>query len=1060
MLNSFQRWIAVCQVFLVIPAFCQMSAQVVKTSRVVFQQGLDGYEGTFQMRLGAAGENDLGEEVVAGQYDLDGSPFNKEGDDKVDILRFDGVFGQASGKIPLGATILDAEITYMTGTGVNAHTRGVYHVAMLVEEVNELSLYDDWPLNPPGLRGPRGAARIPFGAGTGAVGNQTTFTIDVTDYVQAWSNGEPNHGTILFANDSTDGLQVSTISNEDIGKRPSLTVTYTTEEVILREFRATRSALVRSNTPTVDGATIEVGFLDYAPGDITESLFFFEVFGGNADQITTEMIVIGAKLVLQTSGGALGDLPGYDTGADTPQAFDVRQMFVDWDPSSAFGEVGLNEIDGSIGPVVGRFYGMGEWARATVDVTRVLNNWKAGQKNFGFNVTPAEGSTNGWQIFFPGTVLEEFRPKLRVLAVRVPGLPTAVAKVNKASGQAPLEVSLDASESSAANGGTLAYHWDLGDGTTMEGVSLRHVFAAGAYDVLLTVTDSEGNQARSIVAVTAMAPPIAEFSAVRLEGLEPFHLVADASSSFDPDGGSVQIEWDFGDGATASGILGDHIYRQGGDFDITLSVIDDEGFLSKSTRSITVWETSMEQLRFQQGLDGYMGTVQQAVRADGTIDLGQDVEVYFLDGHPQNSNQAANDAVDLIRFDDMVGDAPNQIPANATVIRASLIFHTGSSPVADTDGPYVIGFLTQSFDETTDYEAFDTGSGVPGERGPRGGLEPRYLAGYAQIALLEVVSADVTPYVQRWVNGEINHGMAVFTDDTSNGWQIRTIGNKQPAFRPALEVVYTTGEVKTREWKPSQSIIAAKDPGMNTQAGSFLDGGGEADYKEALLLFTDLMGEAGDRIGSEDRILMAKLVLETGGIPDTFNSADSDGAYSVHQMLVPWTSESTYGPAGVSIETGQVSEAFTSFLGMGENSRALADVTEIVNRWQAGENNHGFNIKPQHTDDWEIWWPGDGPSELVPRLVVHTEKALPQPEHQTVMVGAFRITNVAMTEPRLLSLSFESVSGLTYRLEISQDLDQWNTAQDVMALQNGTTTVTLPVETVQQRFFRLRVINP
>jgi len=49
-----------------------------------------------------------------------------------------------------------------------------------------------------------------------------------------------------------------------------------------------------------------------------------------------------------------------------------------------------------------------------------------------------------------------------------------------------------------------------------------------------------------------------------------------------------------------------------------------------------------------------------------------------------------------------------------------------------------------------------------------------------------------------------------------------------------------------------------------------------------------------------------------------FINADSDDPYTVHQMLAPWTVESNYGTASVSIENGEASPAFDDFLGMGK----------------------------------------------------------------------------------------------------------------------------------------------
>lgn len=1039
-------------------------AQGIETTTVVFQQGLNEYEGTFQMRLGAAGENDLGVDVPEGQYYLDGSPFTNVGDDKVDILRFDDIFGNGANQIPSNATILHAEIAYTTGTDGNARTGGVYHTAKLIEEVDDLFLYDDWPLDPPATRGPRSAAMLPFGSGTGEVEGQTKFTMDVTDYVQSWVDGEPNYGTVTFANDTTDGLQLSTVSNTDIEKRPSLTVTYTTENVTIREYTASRSALVRSNTETVDGSTIDAEFLDWAEGDIIESLFFFDVFADGNNRITDEMLVLGAKLILQTPGDAIADYPAYSTAADTNDAFEVAQMLVNWDTTTTFDVAGPNELNGATGPAVDIFYGMGEWSRATADVSSIVQNWKAGQENFGFNVAPANGSSNGWQILFPGTSLQELQPTLRVWTVKVPGLPSAVANADVTEGPSPLTVQLDGTQSSDSDGGALTYLWDLGNGTTSTEASLSHTFEPGIYNVLLTVTDPDGNESQSIVTITSIGAPIAVFSINDDNAPEPFRLMADASSSIDPDGGAVEITWNFGDGNTATGAVVDHVFRQGGTFNVKLTVTDDEGVSTTETKQITVWETSLEYTSFQQGMGGYEGTVEQIVRANGSIDLGQDREESYLDGRPQDANQAANDAVELIRFDGIIGNGEGQIPANAKIVRASLTYHTGTDPNSDADGPYVIGFLMEGFDENTDYETLDAGTDIPEERGPRGGVDFRYLAGYADIANQEVVTADVAPYVQRWVDGETNHGLAVFTDDTSNGWQIRTIGNANPAFRPLLEVVYTTSEVKEYSPELEMSIIAAKDENESTLDGSFLgasylDGGGDPDYKEGLFKFEDLFGAGTGTIGDDERVLAAYLILETGGVPDADLNADSDDPYSVHQMLAPWTVESNYGTAGVSIENGEASPAFDEFLGMGENSRAIADVTKIVNNWASGEPNHGFVVKPQGGDGWQVWW-GDAPLELLPRLVVYTETALPQPEPSTPDVTPFDITTVALGQNGMLNVTWESVDGASYKVETTSDFQTWNTQSDNINSQGTSTTIELPIEAVAQAFFRISSVTP
>ena len=1026
-------------------------AQQIETTTRVFQQGAQDYEGTFQVSISASGLNTLGDEVGSGVYYLDGSPFANEGDDTVDVLRFDDIFGEDSWQIPENATILSASIEYTTGSDVNAASIGPYQVAKLTEAVDDLTFYDDWALDPPALRGPRSAAMFPFGAGVGRMTGQTRFSIDVTEYVASWKSGEPNHGVLLFANDTIDGLQVCTISNQIVENRPSLSVTFTTAQVEVNEYHPSRSAWLRSRQETVDGSTVEVATLAWAEGDIAESLLYFDLFGDADESIVAQQVVLRASLVLQTAGSQVGDLPDYSADAGSRDIFEVAQMLLDWDETSSFGKEGPNQLNGATGLAMGHFRGMGQWSRATADVTEIVQNWKAGQPNLGLNVSPAMGSANDWQIFFSGTSLPEFKPTLRVWTVRVPGLPSAVASADVTHGKAPLKVGLDASQSSDPDGGVLTYLWDLGDGTISTASSLNHTFGPGVYDVSLTVTDSDGNESRSLLTIRCTGSPLAVFSMNVEEGVEPLPVLFDASDSSDPDGGPVHYQWDFGDGHSAEGAIAPHVYQRGGTFLVKLTVTDDEGDATVVSKSIQVWETSLQYASFQEGVGGYQGTSEQIVRANGSIDLGQDREESYLDGRPHASNHAANDAVELIRFDDIIGNQSGQIPANATILQAHLTFHTGSDEQANADGPYLIGFLIKEFDGSTDYETFDDGSGLPDFRGPRGGVDTRLMAGYAAITNQQVVSANIVEHVQRWVNGETNHGLAIFTNDTNNGWQICTIGHRKPHFRPKLEVVFTTAVINSYQPPLQTSMVAAKDPAALTLDGSFLeasflDGGGERDYKEGLFKFQDIVGEGPNRIGLDERILGAFLVLHTAGVPDATNDSDTDDPYTVHQMLQPWSLETHFGPSGVSIEDQQASEMQGVFLGMGENSQAMADVTAIVENWQKGDPDHGFVIKPDGTDGWQFWW-GDSEETLLPRLLIYTEKALPQP------IAAPK-PFIALSSDGVI-LSMDTHAGQSYRVQSSHDLKQW---EDQELVQGDGSALSLPRTSDQPKeFFRIVV---
>lgn len=65
-------------------------------------------------------------------------------------------------------------------------------------------------------------------------------------------------------------------------------------------------------------------------------------------------------------------------------------------------------------------------------------------------------------------------------------------------------------------------------------------------------------------------------------------MQADGSASSDPDGTVVAHAWDFGDGATASGVTTSHTYATGGTYSVRLTVTDDDGATATVVQPVTV----------------------------------------------------------------------------------------------------------------------------------------------------------------------------------------------------------------------------------------------------------------------------------------------------------------------------------------------------------------------------------------------------------------------------------------------------------------------------------------
>lgn len=148
----------------------------------------------------------------------------------------------------------------------------------------------------------------------------------------------------------------------------------------------------------------------------------------------------------------------------------------------------------------------------------------------------------------------------------------------------------DAGDSYDPDGTIESYVWDFGDGKNTTGVEVSHAYDDdGSYTVTLTVTDDDGAiNSTSITKTVSNRPPTASFTqnATTVDVGEAIHF--DASDSSDPDGNIVEYFWVFGDGTNETGMTVDHVYTEGENYTVTLTVTDDDGATSSDDVEITV----------------------------------------------------------------------------------------------------------------------------------------------------------------------------------------------------------------------------------------------------------------------------------------------------------------------------------------------------------------------------------------------------------------------------------------------------------------------------------------
>jgi PKD repeat protein len=147
------------------------------------------------------------------------------------------------------------------------------------------------------------------------------------------------------------------------------------------------------------------------------------------------------------------------------------------------------------------------------------------------------------------------------------------------TGTEGIEIILNGSNSSDADGSIGYYAWDFGDGTTGTGVNPAHIYAQnGTYSVTLTVTDDSGAPNTSTTTATiADTDPEANFTGSPASGSEPLTVVfTDDSTSYD---GITAWAWDFNNDGTVDSTAPNPTYEyiDEGNYTVILTVSEEDG---------------------------------------------------------------------------------------------------------------------------------------------------------------------------------------------------------------------------------------------------------------------------------------------------------------------------------------------------------------------------------------------------------------------------------------------------------------------------------------------------
>ena len=180
---------------------------------------------------------------------------------------------------------------------------------------------------------------------------------------------------------------------------------------------------------------------------------------------------------------------------------------------------------------------------------------------------------------------------------------------------------------------------------------------------------------------------------------------------------------------------------------------------------------------FQQGVDGYAGTV--------------DIEIWAvapntcLEGNINVSSDADNDGGEsqiLMRFDDIIGTKPGQVPPNATVHDAKLLISA-----FDEGSTVHLHRMLVPWKKTATWNSLVGGVTADGLEASK--QKDSFTFGKISASTSEI-AFEATDAVQGWANGRPNHGW-VFINTAGNGWDFYTGEFDDVKQRPKLVVQYT-----------------------------------------------------------------------------------------------------------------------------------------------------------------------------------------------------------------------------------------------------------------------------
>ena len=400
-------------------------------------------------------------------------------------------------------------------------------------------------------------------------------------------------------------------------------------------------------------------------------------------------------------------------------------------------------------------------------------------------------------------------------------------------------------------------------------------------------------------------------------------------------------------------------------------------------------------LIFENGVNGYAGATDVQIY---TLDRSNDLSgAYYLmwDGNGIPNDQQ----ICLIRFLDLVGDLPSQIPPGRTVKEAFIRMQVNPSPGGGNSGQIaqLHEMLVPFADGAYDAQPFADGLPEPGVHYIAEG--PADIPGPAHEAVLLV---DVKDSVNRWVAGEReNQGWILFPAG-SDGVIVRSADFTLDGMRrPELIVNTPAGSFLFRDGLNGydgcvDAWVEENDRNRDTgrAANSLADGGvdgSNADGTWPLIRYDGIFGAGPGQIplGTQIDSAYLRISVYNGGNITTLHDLKPGHPYnelSAGEAEAAGETLTTYENFG-DVLAGQGADfydvdAVLDTIPNGYMGPIELDVTSSMQRYSNGEENSGWVFSHEgafggpndgvewHSSDWDD--PRDVPPEQRPELIVTT----------------------------------------------------------------------------------------